>query len=189
MVDCPNFLRIPFQEKAATRGLHVCNSYCIAARISANGIVRQEKKSHACRKDCMSATMDSIRRRIIQAMGTLRAADLARLTGVTDSSISRYLKNLDPSLPFVIAVCEALAVSAHWLLFGVGPMKAGDVDLSRVSYERLIEETGRRVAAMRQTLETVLPMAELLTSDEGKAIFRRIIREAGANQKREDDDE
>jgi SOS-response transcriptional repressor LexA len=97
-------------------------------------------------------TVQEIRKRLLAAMGEMRAASLARKTGIADSTISRYLKDLDFSLHFTIAVCKAMNISSEWLLFGTGPMQRGAVDLEALSDEQVFEEFQKRMGGIVRKL-------------------------------------
>ena len=104
--------------------------------------------------------MKNIRQRITQALGDLRPVDLSRRTGISLSSISRYFKDRDPSLEFVMAACKALDVSAQWLLFGEGPMRRGQIDWSAVPYEQLQHEAFRRRLELEKGVEALIEGAK-----------------------------
>lgn len=99
--------------------------------------------------------MKEIRERLRQAMGSMRPADLSRLTGVGESNISRYLKDREWSIEFLTSVCRVLEVNANWLLFGDGPMKLGTVDLSLMSFQAITAELLSRLGQMRSELDVV----------------------------------
>lgn len=109
--------------------------------------------------------LDAIRERIRQAMGDMRPADLSRRSGERPGNISRYLRDREPSISFLVAVCEALDVDAHWLLFGVGPMRPGAVDWSQVTFDQLLGESMRRIQHMHANVGRV--MREIGLADAG----------------------
>jgi len=104
--------------------------------------------------------MDEIRQRLKRAMGDMRAADLARATNTPPATISRYLKNMDMSVAFVVRACDALGVTLDWLLAGRGPMKRGEVDLSAVHMDQLYAEQARRINALNATLADLAALAD-----------------------------
>ena len=100
--------------------------------------------------------MTDIRARILQAMGNMRPADLARLTGISTPSISRYFNDRDPSLDFVMKVCEALKINAHWLLFGTGEMEVDKVDLSTVCFDDISTEYCKRIRDINNNVTNLM---------------------------------
>ena len=104
----------------------------------------------------------------------MRPADLSRLTGFNDSSISRYLNDRDPSLEFIMAVATALHLNAHWLLFGAGPKGEGEIDLEAIPFDQLQEAAHRqRMMLDRNFQEVVERMRALGAKVEGDTITLR----------------
>jgi transcriptional regulator with XRE-family HTH domain len=65
-----------------------------------------------------ASSMEKVRERLNSAMGFMRPAELARRTGVSSTTVGRYLKDRDLKLDFVMACCQVLNVSPNWLLWG-----------------------------------------------------------------------
>jgi transcriptional regulator with XRE-family HTH domain len=58
---------------------------------------------------------------LVDAAGGQNA--LARISGVTQASISRYLKGVDPSREALVKLAESSGFSVEWLATGDGPKK------------------------------------------------------------------
>lgn len=63
---------------------------------------------------------ERFRERVEQAIGSRTYGDLARMTGVNKETIRRHVSTGSFSFDTFTRLCEALGVSADWLLFG-GP--------------------------------------------------------------------
>jgi hypothetical protein len=100
-------------------------------------------------------SMGGIRSRLLTAMGDMRPADLARMTGVPPSTLSGYFKLRSIPAEFVVDACVALNISADWLLLGEGPMRRGEIDFSDVPVEQIMAEYNRRLYDMTETLRVL----------------------------------
>jgi hypothetical protein len=82
-------------------------------------------------------------------------ADINRLTGFHRETCRRYLTLGNPSVEFLSVLCEALGLSIHWMLLGVGPCRRDDASsewLATVKPADLLVEIGRRWRAYQADL-------------------------------------
>ncbi len=56
---------------------------------------------------------------------------LARLAGISQSGISRYLKGGEPARPILLALSRAAGVRIEWLMTGQEPMRPGEMAETR----------------------------------------------------------
>ena len=82
--------------------------------------------------------MYEINKRIREEMDrqNLNCSDLARISGLNRSSISRYVNDvIEPKQNAVGAISKALHVSVSWLLFGEGGEVISEIELNKLSSE------------------------------------------------------
>lgn len=87
--------------------------------------------------------MDKVSRRLEQAMNfrLMTAADLSRLTGISKSSISRYMSGeYNPNSEKLYKLSKALNVNEAWLLGYDGIEMERESDEAREQRSRTIEE-------------------------------------------------
>jgi hypothetical protein len=97
-------------------------------------------------------------------------ADISRMTGFHRETCRRYLTLGNPTVEFMTALCEALGVSVHWLLLGVGPVRREEVTgewLRTVRPAELILELGRRWQDLHERLAEVQARLERLEAAAG----------------------
>lgn len=81
--------------------------------------------------------------------------ELSDLTGISHESVRRYLGGQNPGVLFVMRLCEALNISADWLLLGRGmPLFRSDQgkDPSHDSVNRALETLGERFRLLSEEL-------------------------------------
>ncbi len=96
--------------------------------------------------------------RLTEATRPYSYAEISRLTNFHRETCRRYLTLGKPPIEFVTGLCEALGVSLHWLLLGVGPIRrdSGAKDwLRAVNLSELLLELGRRWHGVETTLREV----------------------------------
>lgn len=71
--------------------------------------------------------VDGLHERLNDAAGSRSYKHLGELTGTNAESVRRYMQGQAPSVEFLSRLCEALGLSADWLLLGRGPMRAEEV--------------------------------------------------------------
>ncbi|MBX3356959.1 MAG: helix-turn-helix transcriptional regulator [Phycisphaeraceae bacterium] len=71
--------------------------------------------------------MPAFRTRMTALIESKSRREIARATGVSTETLRRYLRGDSPSCEFVMALCEEFGVSAHWLMFGSGPLRSSDL--------------------------------------------------------------
>jgi SOS-response transcriptional repressor LexA len=71
----------------------------------------------------------------VQALGdACTRSDLAKAAGTSPANVSRYLSGARPMpLSFLLAAARHLHLNGHWLLFGEGPMRGGEIDWTSVT--------------------------------------------------------
>lgn len=74
-----------------------------------------------------TASVEGLHDRLAAAAGDRTYRALAELTGTNAETARRYMQGQAPSVEFVTALCDALAVNAHWLITGQGPMRTKDM--------------------------------------------------------------
>jgi DNA-binding phage protein len=96
-----------------------------------------------------------LRSRIRLVSRNASVAEIARTTGFKGETVRRYLSCTTPSLPFIMKVCEVWELNANWLIFGIGPRYALDLDelpehgpqadaFIVENIARLLQQTGRQ---------------------------------------------
>lgn len=79
-------------------------------------------------------------------MGITSQSELARLSGVNQSIISKILSGKNETSKFSGRLAAALGISADWLINGIGSMHGEDGPLQQVDASRLVsvwDETGQ----------------------------------------------
>ncbi|MBX3403074.1 MAG: helix-turn-helix transcriptional regulator [Phycisphaeraceae bacterium] len=81
--------------------------------------------------------------------------ELSDLTGISHESVRRYLGGQNPGVLFVMRLCEALNISADWLLLGRGmPLFLSDQrkDPSHESINRALETLGEHFRLLSEEI-------------------------------------
>ncbi|MBL0927834.1 MAG: helix-turn-helix domain-containing protein [Phycisphaerales bacterium] len=102
----------------------------------ADAIVPHPRPPAADRIDVSST---AISRRLLQALGTRSARDIALLTGFSAETIRRYLSGRSPSLQFVVALATRSDISLGWLLLGRLPQRRSQATAHAISQASFTE--------------------------------------------------
>lgn len=74
----------------------------------------------------------------MQRTGITSQSELARLSGVNQSIISKILTGKNETSKFSGRIAAALGISADWLINGSGSMEGNDTNLEKVDVSRMI---------------------------------------------------
>lgn len=92
---------------------------------------------------------------------------IAELTEHNQETVRRYMRGQDPSVAFLVAVCERTDVLPEWLLMGRGPQKNVDaitLTLQDIPTETLAAELAERLQKPQRNVRATLRQIE---SDPG----------------------
>jgi preprotein translocase subunit SecD len=93
-----------------------------------------------------------LHQRLNNAAGNRSYRHLAELTSTNAESVRRYMQGQPPSVEFLSAFCDSLAVNGEWVLTGRGPMRTADLRKAALGEA----EASELLAAMAQTIETLI---------------------------------
>lgn len=119
--------------------------------------------------------MEELKKRLYDAMARagLRAADVSKKTGISRSSLSRYLAgDYEPNADKLHRLAVALGVSEAWLLgYDVAPERLPAEDAAAIS-ETLEEEMSRRM------LDEIIAVYDRMSFAGRVALFEYVKKEA-----------
>ena len=98
---------------------------------------------------------------------SMRIAEVARRTGSHPETVRRYMSGHAASVSFLVRFCEAMDISADWLLLGRGAARQSDAmqdQLARASAQELCAVLAARIDRAGQANTHAPPR---LASEEG----------------------
>ena len=96
--------------------------------------------------------------RLKQVVGDRPYQAIASLTGHHVETTRRYLTSQVPSVDFIAALCDKLAINADWLLTGAGPMRLADLPGHSLS----TSEPKDLITAVAESIERLMARVDRL---------------------------
>lgn len=100
--------------------LRVHDDVRLQVRESAQGLARRSAPRMALSRDDNSRGQATLLSRLEFARAGRTFRELSELTGTNQESVRRYHRFGQPSLDYILRLCEALELAPNWLMLGKG---------------------------------------------------------------------